>query len=80
MYFTLKSDQDISWHQHGKCRDVNVLLPGEIERLEKAQGRKLTEDELKEEQIRKTNSIFFPARGESTSTAKTTYLHFYPTA
>ena len=67
---TLKSDQDISWQQYGNCRGVNVLLPGELEELEEQYGRELTEEEIRKEQIRKTNSIFFPARGESTSTAK----------
>jgi hypothetical protein len=66
----LKSDYDIGWQERGKCAGVNVLLPKEVAELEKQYGRELTEEELRIEQIRKTNSIFFPARGESTVTAK----------
>lgn len=66
----LKSDLDVSWQERGKCCDVNVLLPNEIKEIEEEYGRELTEDELKIHQIRKANSIFFPARGESTITAK----------
>lgn len=70
MPITLKSDEDITWQEYGQCWGANVLYPEDVKKLEEEYGRPLTEDELEEEQTRKRNRIFFPARGESTTTAR----------
>lgn len=70
MLLHIKDAQDTRWQKDSLCGNSFVLLPGEIEKLEKELGRELTEQELIDENIRKLHTIFYPARGESAVTAK----------